>query len=131
MIPLIPTINDERNVNKHTKSPLIDFTTNRFVGWNDGNEALAQFVYTVLNVERYENILHSWQFGIERNDLYGQATDYVIAELQRRIEDALSIDSRITAVDSFEVSVKGRTVSIEFVVHSIYGDTNFKYEVTA
>ena len=131
MIPLISTRIDEQDVSKRTKSPLIDFTNKRMVGWGDGNEALAQFVYTALNVERYENIIHSWQFGIERNDLYGLSTDYVVAELQRRIEDALSVDDRITSVDSFEFSVKGRTISIEFVVHSIYGDTNFEYEVTA
>ena len=131
MIPLISTRIDEQDVSKRTKSPLIDFTNKRMVGWGDGNEALAQFVYTALNVERYENIIHSWQFGIERNDLYGLSTDYVVAELQRRIEDTLSVDDRITSVDSFEFSVKGRTISIEFVVHSIYGDTNFEYEVTA
>ena len=92
---------------------------------------MGQFVYTALNVERYENLLHTWQFGMETNDLYGMPTDYVVAELKRRIEDTLSIDERITAVDTFEFSVKGRTITVKFVVHSIYGDDNFEYEVTA
>jgi hypothetical protein len=128
---MLPTINEEQNLDTNTKSPQIDFTKKRLIGWVDGNKAVAQFIHTALNVERYENIIHSWQFGIERNDLYGMPTDYVVAELKRRIEDALSIDERITAVDTFEFSVKGRTINIEFVVHTIYGDEKFKYEVTA
>lgn len=131
MIPLLPTISNEQNLVQNTKSPLIDFDNKRFVGWADANDAVAQFVYTALNVERYENLLHSWQFGIERNDLYGMPTDYVVAELKRRIADALSVDERITAVDTFEFSIKGRTIAVKFVVHSIYGDDNFEYEVTA
>lgn len=131
MIPLLPTLNDTQNLVQNTKSPSIDFGSKRFAGWTEGNGAVAQFVYTALNVERYENLLHTWQFGLELNDLYGMPTDYVIAELKRRIEDALSIDERITAVDTFEFSVKGRTITVTFVVHSIYGDDNFEYEVTA
>ena len=131
MIPTLPTLNVSNDSQNPTKSPMIDFGKKRIVGWTDGKESVAQYIYTALNVERYENILHSWQFGIERNDLFGMPSDYVIAELQRRIQDALSIDDRITAVDTFEFSVKGRTISVKFVVHTIYGDDNFEYEVTA
>ena len=131
MIPLLPTINTNRSENQNLKSPRIDFAQKRMFGWVDGNGAVSQYVYTTLNVERYENLLNSWQFGMERNDLYGMPTDYVIAELKRRIEDALSTDERITSVDTFDFSVKGRTIIASFVVHTIYGDENFKYEVTA
>ena len=131
MIPMLPTINEAQSLVQNTKSPLIDFTKKRMIGWVEGKRAVAQFVYTALNVERYEKIIHTWQFGIERHDLYGMPTDYVFAELKRRIEDALSIDERITAVDTFEFSVKGRTVTVRFVVHTIYGDEDFEYEVTA
>lgn len=131
MIPMLPTINEEQNLVSNPKSPYIDFNKKRMIGWAEGKKAVAQFVYTALNVERYENLLHSWQFGLERNDLYGMPTDYVIAELKRRIEDTLSIDERISAVDTFEFSVKGKTITVNFVVHTIYGDENFEYEVTA
>lgn len=131
MIPLLPEIIETPTAIQNTKTPRIDFSKKRMVGWTEGNESVAQYVYTILNVERYENILHTWQFGFESYDLYGMPIDYVLAELQRRIEDALSIDERITAVDTFEFSVKGRTITIKFVVHTIYGDDNFEYEVTA
>lgn len=131
MIPLLPTLNNQQNLTYGIKSPLIDTKKNRIVGWTEGNGAVGQFVNSALHVERYENLLHSWQFGIEVSDLYGKSMDYVIAELRHRIEDALSIDDRITAVDTFEFSIKGRTITVDFVVHTIYGDDNFKYEVTA
>lgn len=131
MIPLLPTLNVEDDLTRGTKSPKIDFVKKRLVGWTEGNGAVSQFVYLVLNVERYENLLHTWQFGLETNDLYGMPTDYVVAELKHRIEDALSVDDRITSVDSFEFSIKGRTISVTFVVHTIYGDETFEYEVTA
>ena len=131
MIPILPTLNEEDNVVQNTRSPRIDFAQKRMLGWVDDKEALAQYVYTVLNVERYENILNTWQFGTEISDLYTMPTDYVIAELPRRIEDALIGDARITAVDSFEFSVKGRRVSVKFVVHTLYGDDTFEYEVNA
>lgn len=131
MIPILPTINAERNPSQSTKSPQIDFVKKRMSGWTEGNGAVGQFVYVALNVERYQNLIHSWQFGIETADLYGKPTDYVIAELKRRIADALSIDERITAVDTFDFSVKGKTILVTFVVHTIYGDDKFEYEVTA
>lgn len=131
MIPLLPTLNVDADPTRGTKSPLIDFNKKRMVGWADGNGAVSQFVYVALNVERYKNLLHSWQFGLETNDLYGMPTDYVLAELKYRIEDALSVDDRIISVDSFEFSVKGRTVHVKFVVHTTYGDDTFEYEVTA
>lgn len=131
MIPLLPTLNNEQTLVQNPRSPRIDFGAKRMVGWIDGNKSVGQFVHTALSVERYENLLHSWQFGIERNDLYGMPSDYVVAELKRRIEDALTIDARITAVDTFEFSVKGRTIIAKFVVHTIYGDEKFEYEVTA
>jgi hypothetical protein len=131
MIPLLPTLNEQRNPYSNTKSPRINFIDKRWLGWTEGKESVSQFVYTALHVERYENILHTWQFGFERTDLYGMPLDYVSASLPRRIEEALSIDERITAVDSFEFSVKDRTIWVKFVVHTIYGDEDFEYEVTA
>ena len=131
MIPNLPTLNTTPNRGQGNKSPLIDLKKRRFAGWTEGNGAVGQLIYASLNVERYENLLHSWQFGIERDDLYGMSTDYVVAELRRRIEEALSVDDRITAVDTFDFSIKGRTITVTFVVHTIYGDEKIEYEVTA
>ena len=89
----------------------------------DGQEAMKQAIYKILNTERYQYIIYSWNYGIELEDLYGEPITYVIPELQRRIEEALLQDDRITAVDDFEfdTSKKGE-VTATFLAHTIFGD---------
>ena len=92
-------------------------------GYCDELEAMVQVIYKILNTERYQHIIYSWNYGIELLDLFGEPVTYVCPELQRRITEALVQDDRIEAVDSFEfdTSEKG-TVKATFTVHTIYGD---------
>lgn len=94
-------------------------------GHCDELEVMEQVIFKILNTERYQYIIYSWNRGIETLDLYGEPVTYVVPELKRRIEEALLQDDRITSVDSFEfdTSIK-RTVKVTFVVHTIYGDVN-------
>jgi hypothetical protein len=89
----------------------------------DGQEAMKQVIYKILNTERYQYIIYSWDYGIELMNLFGEPVSYVVPELQRRIEEALLQDDRITAVDEFEfdTSTKG-VVKATFVAHTIFGD---------
>ena len=91
-------------------------------GFCDSLEAMRQVVYKILNTERYESIMYSWNYGIELNDLFGEPVNYVISELQRRITEALIQDDRIQSVDGFEYQTDRKTVSLTFVVHTIFGD---------
>lgn len=99
-------------------------------GYCDGLDAMKQAVFRILNTERYQYIIYSWNYGIETLDLYGQPVTYVCPELERRIEEALLVDSRITSVTDFEhdVSVK-KVVHTTFTVHTIYGDIAAEKEV--
>lgn len=96
---------------------------NHTAGTVDELEAVKQAVFKALSTERYQHIMYSWDYGIETIDLYGEPVTYVCPELERRITEALSIDSRITSVTDFEhdTSQKG-TVHTKFTVHTIYGD---------
>lgn len=86
-------------------------------------EAMKQVIYKILNTERYQCIMYSWNYGIELYDLFGEPTNYVISELQRRITEALVQDDRINKVDGFEFNIiKKRTVNVKFTVHTIFGD---------
>lgn len=92
-------------------------------GYCDELEAMVQVIYKILNTERYQHIIYSWNYGIELLDLYGEPVTFVCPEIQRRIEEALIQDDRITSVDSFEFDVtEKRTVKTTFTVHTIYGD---------
>ena len=99
------------NINKETIS-----------GYIDEREAMRQAIYLILNIERYDYLIYSWNYGIELKDLFGQPTFYVMAELERRITEALMVDSRITAVDNFEITREGKKVHARFTVHTIFGD---------
>ena len=85
---------------------------------------ISTVIYKILNTERYQYIIYSWNYGIETLDLFGEPISYVCPEIERRITEALIQDDRIESVDSFEFdySKKGK-VHVKFKVHTIYGDT--------
>ena len=105
-----------------TKTYKMNIEYNVINGFCDNLEAMKQVVYKILNTERYENIMYSWNYGIELQDLFGEPMNYVISELQRRITEALVQDDRIKSVDGFEYQTDRKTISLTFVVHTIFGD---------
>lgn len=100
----------------------IDLQEDSVRGLVDGQEALKQAVFRILQTERYQYIIYPWWYGIETVDLYGEPVNWVCAELERRIAEALAMDDRIISVSDFEhdTSVKGE-VHTSFVVNTIYG----------
>ena len=55
--------------------------TKRIQGTVDDLDAVIQTIYKILNTERYEYEIYSWDFGIELVDLYGKDITYVVPEL--------------------------------------------------
>ena len=107
-----PSVNYKMNI----KQDIINGTA-------DELEAMKQVIYKILNTERYQYIIYSWNYGIELMDLFGMPVIYVIPELERRITEALIQDERIESVDDFEFdSSEKRTVKASFTVHTIFGD---------
>lgn len=92
-------------------------------GFVDEQAAMKQTVFRILNTERYQYIIYPWYYGIETLDLYGEPVTWVCPELERRITEALLVDTRITSVTDFEydLDVKG-VVHVTFTVHTIYGE---------
>lgn len=106
-----------------SKQHRMDLDRNRILGTCDSLEAVKQSIFKILNTERYQYLIYSWDYGIELMDLYGQPTMYVCPEIERRVKEALLQDDRITGVDNFEfdISKKG-VVSVTFTVHTLFGD---------
>ncbi len=105
-----------KNYKMHLEQSIIN-------GFCDGLEAMQQVIYKILNTERYQYIIYSWNYGIELLDLYGEPVTYVCPELQRRITEALVQDDRIESVDNFEFDTsEKRTVKATFTVHTIFGN---------
>ena len=93
-------------------------------GFCDELEAMKQVIYKILNTERYQYIIYSWNYGVELLDLYGEPITYVCPELERRIKEALVQDDRIDNVDNFKFELmENRTIKVTFTVHTIYGGT--------
>lgn len=100
-------------------------------GYADGREAVQQAVFRILNTERYRYLIYPWWYGIETTDLYGEPLNWVCAELERRIAEALLTDSRIKSVTDFEHDVRKKgTVHTTFNVNTIYGDVWGEREVS-
>ena len=112
-------------VTQPSKQHRMNLDKNRILGFCDNLEAVKQSVFKILNTERYDYLIYSWNYGIELIDLYGKSPMYVCPEIARRVKEALFQDDRITAVDNFEfdTSTKG-VVSVTFTVHTIFGDLN-------
>ena len=104
--------------------------TQRIHGKCDKLAVMTQVVYKRLATERYQHIIYSWNYGIELQDLFGEPMSYVIPEVERRIKEALLIDERIEAVDSFEFDTSKRNeLVVKFTVHTIFGDIDAKKQI--
>lgn len=101
----------------------MNLESNLIRGYTDGQEAMKQAIYKILNTERYQYVMYSWNYGIELLDLYGEPVSYVCPELERRITEALTWDDRIQTVDNFEfnISKKGE-ILVTFTAHTVFGN---------
>lgn len=99
-------------------------------GYLTGADAVSQAVYKLLNTEKYEYPIYSFDYGIALEDLIGKDPDYVVIEIERRISECLLADERISEVTDFVFEEIGDELSISFLVKTIYGDMNVTKEVT-
>ena len=124
---MLPAVNDDlqkdfeiEEETSHTYKLNLDESI--IAGFVDELEAMKQAIYLILNIERYEYLIYSWNYGIELEDLFGQPIPFVLPELKRRITEALLQDTRITGVDAFSFEVNRGKVHATFTVHTIFGD---------
>ncbi|GGG81760.1 DUF2634 domain-containing protein [Paenibacillus radicis (ex Gao et al. 2016)] len=94
----------------------------RISGFVDGLDAVKQAVFKILQTERFEHFIYSFDYGFESMNLIGGAAGYMKSELKRRIQEALLQDDRITGVSDFEMTVEGDSALVTFQVQSDYGD---------
>lgn len=135
MIPL-NNINIENGI-EIVKQPSLTYkiklNRNKIEQYINGKEAVKQSIYKILMTQRYKYLIYDWNYGIELEDLFGKPKTYVYAELQRRIEDALSADDRIENVYNFkfdETNNNDKTsVYVEFSVSTIFGKINIDWNL--
>lgn len=120
---------DFEEVVEPSKTFRLDMEKNRCLGFVEEIEAVKQAIFLMLNIERYDYIIYSWNTGIETKDLFGKPTAFVASEIKRRIRECLLQDDRITEVDGLEVTTNKNKVHVKFTAHTIFGDVNAEREV--
>ena len=104
------------------KSYRMKIADEKILGNIDELDAIAQACYKILNTERYQYVIYSWNYGIELQDLFGKPIPYVSSELPRRIKEALTQDDRINSVEDFELSYDKGNVLAKFTVKTNLGN---------
>lgn len=112
-----------------TKTYKVDFEKGTIVGFCDEVQALKQAIYLILNTERYEYLIYSWNYGVEFKSVIGKNKDIEESEYKRVIKEALLQDDRISEVDNFVFDYEKDGVTIGFTVFSIYGEIHLEREV--
>jgi hypothetical protein len=132
MIPLITndSLQQDFTIEETSRTHKLNLNELTISGYTDEREAMIQAIFLILNIERYEYLIYSWNYGIELEDLFGQPTSFVIPELERRITEALIQDSRITKVDNFSFETNRNKVYTKFTAHTIFGDIEIEKAVT-
>ena len=106
-----------------SKTWIIDRNTMQVSCMDKGLEAVRQAVEIALNVERYKWTIYSANYGSELNDLVGEDEAYIIAEIPRLVEGALSPDSRVVGVDGYVYQkTDTNSMTVSFTVHTVFGD---------
>lgn len=101
----------------------LDTTNHRISGYIDELEAMQQAIYKIVNTERYQHAIYSWNYGIELQDLIGRSRLYVYSKLKQRISEALLQDDRINEMGNFSFEdISKKAVLVKFTAYTIYGE---------
>lgn len=112
-----------------SKTFCLDSTNKRISGMTDHLEAVRQAVYCILNTERFDWLIYSWNYGVEIKALTGRPVNLVQSKIKKRIREALMQDDRIRSVDAFSFTISGKKLSVVFEVHTNQGDIVAEKEV--
>lgn len=123
--PSYPDRTHKININVNQGEPPND----KISGYIDDLDAVKQAIYLILGTERYKYLIYSWDYGVELLDLIGKPMPYVMAEIPRRITEALTMDDRIQDVVDFSFETKGKKLHTTFTVVTTYGKLNTELEV--
>lgn len=103
----------------------------RIMGYVDKLDAIKQAVYKILSTERYAYLIYSENYGIELDQYIGNTFDYLEANIESTLKDALTYDLRIKDVRVNSIEKKNTDEArIKFTVYSIYGDIQMEVAVS-
>lgn len=136
MIPSIEVLEQDleeanyyNNTYKIVKETEDEDIPSRVNGYVDDLEAVKQAIYLILSTERYAHPIYSWDYGVELVDLFGKPISYVMSEIPRRIEEALTMDDRIESCQDFEFEKERNKLHVTFTAVTNVGNIKNELEV--
>lgn len=110
-----------------TRTYNLDLVKGRCGGFIDGQKAMEQAIFKVLNTVRFKHLIYTDNYGFE--NMIGYDELYVRGDLGRRIQEALLQDERITSLSNLSIEfVTKDDVLVDLVAHTIYGDVQLLKE---
>lgn len=114
-----------------TRTYRIDFSAGRVRGITDETEAMKQAIVKIIDTERFDHLIYSWNYGTELNAVVGKSFQVLSSEIKRVIREALLADSRIEDVTDFSIiQIDKRTVSVSFLASTVWGGIPIERKVT-
>lgn len=111
-----------------TKTYRLNFNGKPSKGMLNGIEAMKQAIYLILNCERFQYEMFSWDYGIELADLIGQQNDgFLRSQLKNAITEALLQDDRITEVTDFHFNKEGQNLRVFFTAITTEGNVDSEF----
>ena len=110
----------------------IDFTTGQLTGQIvEGIEAIKVWIWNCLHTQRFRYPIYSWDYGADLEQYIGQSVteEFLNADCEDEIREALLINPNITDIDDFEVTFYNGSLSISFTAVTKFGETEVNYDV--
>ena len=130
---MLPQYEEWKKINSFEDQPSktyrLDLERNLVNGHCDGLEAVKQAIFAILNTERYDYPIYSWNYGAELSDLVGKPIGFAYTEAKDRMIDALMQDDRIIEVGKFSAVMERGELSITFQVQTKFGQLEIERAV--
>lgn len=102
----------------------------RIIGRIDEQEAMLQAIDKLLKTERFIFNIYDDQYGHDLNDLIGKDYDYVLAEVDRMLKEAIGGDDRVDEVVITSVEqVNSTSLAVSINVSTMFGEITTELEV--
>ncbi|WP_379130952.1 DUF2634 domain-containing protein [Paenibacillus sp. sgz500958] len=107
----------------------VDLDKKRISGSIDGLEAVRQAAIKILQTDRFEHLIYSFNYGTEWGLVLGADRLLVRSEIKRVLTEALLQDDRITGIQDMTVLFEGDALTVDFTVETLYGNFQMRKEM--
>lgn len=109
-----------------SKTYALDWDNGRIAGYVDELESVRQYIRKALLTHRFNFLIYDEQYGCDIQEIMrseGVTEEFLDADMQRLVEEAIIYDERILEVGECDYEIiDSESVHISCTVSSIYGE---------